>query len=189
MPTLLNRLVRAAGLAVALVLAGTALGAGLGLAQGRRLHPVIYPRYLAIGFLEVFLAGYFVDPDGWSRCAASFQRCVVWRSWSRVETGPLVAFVWVNCSRAGLGGGVLRQSGSPGFTVCRRCHSISPSPTQPADEILIVVIGESSALGVPYDGWLSVGAIIGHELQKAIPRVASGSRSWPRKGPRWRRCT
>jgi hypothetical protein len=37
------------------------------------------------------------------------------------------------------------------------------------DEILIVVIGESSALGVPYEDWLSVGSIVGRELQKAIP--------------------
>ena len=42
-------------------------------------------------------------------------------------------------------------------------------PARPDDEILIVVIGESSALGVPYDGWLSVGTIVGRELQKAIP--------------------
>ena len=32
-----------------------------------------------------------------------------------------------------------------------------------------MVAGGSSALGVPYDGWLSVGAIIQHELQKVIP--------------------
>ena len=42
-------------------------------------------------------------------------------------------------------------------------------PARPGDEVLIVVIGESSALGVPYEGWLSVGAIIGRELRKAIP--------------------
>jgi hypothetical protein len=39
----------------------------------------------------------------------------------------------------------------------------------PNDEILIVVIGESSALGVPYEGWLSVGAIVGRELERVIP--------------------
>jgi hypothetical protein len=37
------------------------------------------------------------------------------------------------------------------------------------DEIEIVVIGESSARGVPYDNWLSVGQIVGRELQRAVP--------------------
>ena len=50
----------------------------------------------------------------------------------------------------------------------RLLHQFS-GPARPRDEILIVVIGESSALGVPYDGWLSIGTIIGCELQKAIP--------------------
>jgi hypothetical protein len=36
-------------------------------------------------------------------------------------------------------------------------------------EVLIVVIGESSALGVPYEDWLSVGAVVGRELTHAIP--------------------
>ena len=42
-------------------------------------------------------------------------------------------------------------------------------PTPPSAEFRIVIAGGSSALGVPYDGWLSVGAIIRHELQKAVP--------------------
>ncbi len=39
----------------------------------------------------------------------------------------------------------------------------------PDKEVLIVVIGASSALGVPYEDWLSVGAIVGRELQRVIP--------------------
>jgi hypothetical protein len=42
-------------------------------------------------------------------------------------------------------------------------------PARPAGEFSIVVIGESSALGVPYDDWLSVGIIVGRELERAIP--------------------
>lgn len=34
------------------------------------------------------------------------------------------------------------------------------------DELVIAVIGGSSARGVPYDGWLSVGEIVGRELQR-----------------------
>ena len=54
--------------------------------------------------------------------------------------------------------------------------------TTPGDEILIVVIGDSSALGVPYEGWLSVGAIVGASCEKRFRRAGSRSRSWPRKG-------
>ena len=43
------------------------------------------------------------------------------------------------------------------------------APTRPGDEVSIVVIGGSSALGVPYQGWLSVGTIVGRELCRAIP--------------------
>jgi len=42
-------------------------------------------------------------------------------------------------------------------------------PTRPASEFSIVVVGESSALGVPYDDWLSVGTIVVGSLEQAIP--------------------
>ncbi len=37
------------------------------------------------------------------------------------------------------------------------------------DELFIVVIGESSALGVPYEGWLSLGTIVERKLRLLIP--------------------
>ncbi len=54
-------------------------------------------------------------------------------------------------------------------------HRLPAMPTKfveqagPDKEFLIAVIGASSALGVPYEDWLSVGAIVGRELQRAIP--------------------
>ena len=39
----------------------------------------------------------------------------------------------------------------------------------PNSEFSIVVIGGSSALGVPYQDWLSIGEIVGRELERAIP--------------------
>jgi hypothetical protein len=54
-------------------------------------------------------------------------------------------------------------------------HRLPALPTKfvekvdPNREVTIVVIGESSALGVPYDGWLSLGAIVGRELGRVIP--------------------
>jgi tetratricopeptide (TPR) repeat protein len=43
------------------------------------------------------------------------------------------------------------------------------APARSGDAVSIVVIGGSSALGVPYEGWLSVGTIVGRELCRAIP--------------------
>ncbi len=37
------------------------------------------------------------------------------------------------------------------------------------NEVLIAVIGGSSALGVPYEDWVSVGAIVRRELERVIP--------------------
>ena len=54
-------------------------------------------------------------------------------------------------------------------------HRLPALPTKFVDQawleqrIHIVVIGGSSALGVPYEDWLSVGAIVGRELERAIP--------------------
>ena len=39
----------------------------------------------------------------------------------------------------------------------------------PQNEFSIVVIGGSSALGVPYQDWLSIGKIVGRELERVIP--------------------
>jgi len=40
---------------------------------------------------------------------------------------------------------------------------------KPRDEIHLVVIGESSAEGVPYHPWLSVGKIVAWQLERALP--------------------
>ena len=54
-------------------------------------------------------------------------------------------------------------------------HRLPTLPTKfakqvdPNHEFTIVVIGGSSALGVPYQDWLSIGAIVGRELERAIP--------------------
>jgi hypothetical protein len=41
--------------------------------------------------------------------------------------------------------------------------------SRPVDEVSIAVIGGSSALGVPYEGWLSVGTMVGRELGHVFP--------------------
>jgi hypothetical protein len=54
-------------------------------------------------------------------------------------------------------------------------HRLPALPTKfvvrddPHTEFTIVVLGGSSALGVPYQDWLSIGAIVGRELERAMP--------------------
>jgi hypothetical protein len=54
-------------------------------------------------------------------------------------------------------------------------HRLPNLPTEfvkrrdPNSEFSIVVVGGSSTLGVPYQDWLSIGAIVGRELERAIP--------------------
>jgi hypothetical protein len=51
-------------------------------------------------------------------------------------------------------------------------------PTSEA-EVTLAVLGESSARGVPYEEWLSVGKIVVWQLERAIPISGSASRPWP----------
>ena len=44
-----------------------------------------------------------------------------------------------------------------------------PSGTSSADDLSIVVVGESSAIGVPYQPWLSVGQVVGWQLEQVFP--------------------
>ena len=54
-------------------------------------------------------------------------------------------------------------------------HRLPNLPTKflnkadPNSEFTIVVLGGSSALGVPYQDWVSVGAIVGRELERTVP--------------------
>ena len=166
MPTLLNRLVRAIGSAMALVLAGTVFVLGWDWLKviGPPRH---YPRYLAIGFLEAFLAGYFIVLTA-VVLAMVILGSVVWRSRSRSKAARWLLL----CGSIVLGLVMAEAAAAVWLSWIHRLPSLPhrfAEPAHPDDEILIVVIGESSALGVPYDDWLSVGTIVGRELQKAIP--------------------
>jgi hypothetical protein len=166
MLTLLNRLVRAAGSAAALVFLGVVVVLGWDWLKALGPHHH-YPRYLAIGFLEVFLAGYFAVLPA-AALAGVILGTVVWRSPSRSQVAR-----WLLLCGSIVVGLVMAEGAAAAWLVW--IHRLPTLPyrfsgsAHPGDEILIVVIGESSALGVPYDDWLSVGTIVGRELQKAIP--------------------
>lgn len=166
MPTLLTRLIRTAGLAVALMFVGTASVLGWDWLKVIA-PPRLYPRDLAIGLLEAFLASYFVIVPV-ATLGMLVSATVMYRSASKSTPGRWLLL----CGSTVLG--VLFAEGAAAIWLSK-LHALPAlprhfvQPARPVDEILIVVAGESSTLGVPYDGWLSVGTIIGHELQKAMP--------------------
>jgi hypothetical protein len=166
MPTLLNRLVRALGLAVALVFAGTVVV--LGWAWLEAIGPSLgYPRYLVIGFLEAFVAGYFIVLTALALAVVILATII-----RRFPSGSHAARWLLLCGSILLGLMLAEAAAAVWLSWIHRLPALPnqfTGPAHPGDEILIVVIGESSALGVPYDGWLSVGAIVGRELQKVIP--------------------
>ena len=160
-----NRLMRAAGLGAALMLGSTAL-----LLSWDWLKvvapPRLYPRYLTIGLLAAFLKSYFVV------VAAALFGMLVLGSIFRHTRSRVVAR-WLLLCGSILFGVLLTEAAAAVYLF--EAHRIPAlplrfnGPTRPDGEVLIVVAGGSSALGVPYDGWLSVGAIVGRELQKVIP--------------------
>lgn len=166
-----GRLVQAAGSAAALALAG------IGLMSGWYWLRVIGPpklvvRHLTVAFLAVVLAGYFFVLAA-VVLGAMILGWFLWRSRRSPGASRLKAARWlllcVSCM-AGLGLAEITAA-----TWLARTHRLPALPerfTEPAlphDELSIVVIGASSALGVPYKDWISLGAIVGHELRRVIP--------------------
>jgi hypothetical protein len=87
--------------------------------------------------------------------------CTGWMSWSHRSTAVPVG---------GLGTDE-RSDPSPRFAhPLQEINLRSNFPDPPGDrEIDLVVMGSSSAQGVPYDRWLSIGKIVAWKLQEAIP--------------------
>jgi len=62
------------------------------------------------------------------------------------------------------------KTDSGGAAVKYREHGATPDSGPGArDELYLVVVGESSALGEPYHPWLSVGQIVGWQLERIFP--------------------
>jgi hypothetical protein len=58
-------------------------------------------------------------------------------------------------------GDPVSEAGKPG--------SRNGSPSAAGDDLYVVVAGESSALGSPYDPWISIGQITGWQLEQVFP--------------------
>jgi hypothetical protein len=96
-----------------------------------------------------------------SSLAVAEAVCAGWVSWSRRSTAVPVGGLGID----------ERSDPSPRFAhPLQQIDLRSNFPDPPDDhEIDLVVMGESSAQGVPYDRWLSIGKIVAWKLQEAMP--------------------
>jgi hypothetical protein len=173
-----SRLLRAIVLAAILTLTGMALASGS--AWIRVIGPPkVLRQHLAMWFLAAVLDSYF-----WVWTAAVFGGVI--SGWLVCQVRYLGhehrSFHLGLQSRAGrclvlcvscICGLSLAEVGATAWLAWLRRLPALPvhfaEPTYPASEVSIVVIGGSSALGVPYEDWLSVGTIVGRELEQIIP--------------------
>ncbi|HKI21501.1 MAG TPA: hypothetical protein VKA15_26635 [Isosphaeraceae bacterium] len=157
---------------------------GMALAWGSAWIRVIGPpkvlrQHLTIWFLAVVLESYF-----WIWIAAvsgvAISSCLVWklRCLGRQHRGiqsnrQSRAVRWLVVCGSCVCGLSLAEIGAAAWLAWLHRLPALPvrfaEPERPAGDVSIVVIGESSALGVPYDDWLSVGTLVGRELQRVIP--------------------
>ena len=146
-------------------------------------------RHLTEWFLRGLLVGYaatLVTALGGAVGLAVY----VLRGRRRRVRRPIAARLWLLCAASliSLGGVELAAA-----LWLAWLHRLPVLPTRlaepPPGEASIVVIGESSARGYPYQPWLSVGQIVAWQLEKALPgrRFRVDVRAgWART---WRRCT
>ena len=113
-----------------------------------------------------------------ARSGLALSAWTIARSRSRSDGQP----GWRRCARGArcflMCGALLLAMGMAEIgaaTWLRWAHRLPSLPTKfveqvdPKREFSIVVIGGSSALGVPYQDWLSIGRIVGRELERVIP--------------------
>ncbi len=162
--------IRIAGTAAVFVLVG------LVIVLGGEWHGAIFSdRYLHKRFwavvLAILLQGYLVA----FAAAVLGAMTLGWTIWaSRRVEGPQRrsasrrrAMCWtLLCASWLLGTGVAEVGALFWLKWLHRLPTWPRAAAHPTDEIELVVIGESSARGVPYDDWLSVGQIVGRELQR-----------------------
>jgi len=171
-----SHLARAALTAAALVLSGIILILG-----GDWLRvvgpPRLLMRYVAGAFLATILAGYPLVLAAAVLGAAILGGMIGWVG----RRGAIKRGFWLRgkaarwlllCASVVIGSVLAEAAAAAWLAWIHRMPALPGQFVEPEtsnNEIGIVVIGESSALGVPYERWLSLGAIIGRELERAIP--------------------
>jgi hypothetical protein len=133
---------------------------------------------LTVWFLAAVLDGYY-----WvwliAVLAGAISGYMTWRSWRRArEHREFRLFhlkalrCLVVCGSCVCSLGVAEAAAAAWLSWLHRLPALPTHFSQqahPATEYSIVVIGGSSALGVPYEDWLSIGTLVTHALEHAIP--------------------
>ena len=153
-------------------------------------------RYAAAAFLTLILNGYLLIVAAAVPGAVILGGLIGWLE--RQRTRRPGAWLrgkqarWLLLCISVVMGSVLAEAAAAGWLAWIHRMPALPGrfvkPETQGDEIRIALIGGSSALGVPYEGWLSLGEIIRRELERAIPSPGSRSRCWPKREPHWRPC-
>ncbi len=138
-------------------------------------------RGLALGFLHGFLLLYVV---GLATAALGLVGLVPWliRARRRGARHPWIARAIALCVASLIGFGLLEGASAALEVWTRRPIPMPPPPPDdPANrlpnkalggspnELRLVVFGESSARGVPFDPWISIGQIVAWQLEHVFP--------------------
>jgi hypothetical protein len=115
-------------------------------------------------------------------CGAVFLAARVVRGRRRGLARPFAARGLLLCLSCLLGMALIEGAAASWREWLRRVPALPtrfPEPSPPG-EVSILVLGESSAIGLPYDPWLSVGQIVGWQLEKVLPnrRVRIDTRAY-----------
>ncbi len=164
---------RAVGLLVLAV--GLALGIGGALILPQWLmaaFPRRVVRQLAADFLNgllvAYLAGLAVAVPGLVVLAGSLRRAR-----RRGIRAPRRARALAACGSFLVGAAILEGLAAARLARVRRVELPAPRFAAEAGpgsgEIYLVVIGESTAMGLPYHPWLSIGQVVAWQLERAIP--------------------
>jgi len=151
------------------VIIGAALAAWLALVPWIPFFPQPLGRHLTEWFLRGLLIGYAATLSMASLGALGLAVYVL-RGRRRRVPRPIAARLWLVCAASliSLGGVELAAT-----VWLAWLHRLPVLPTRlaepPPGETSIVVIGESSARGYPYQPWLSIGQIVAWQLEKALP--------------------
>ncbi len=140
------------------------------------LVPAWFKRRFRIGLLQAILGLQFavllVAPP-----VCMIATVLLVRARRRTANAPRAARVVVLCLSCLVGLTLMEAGAARWYVVNRRYPDL---PTELADPpggapgsrqrtLEILVIGESSGLGIPYDRWLSVAAIVGWQLDRVLP--------------------
>ncbi len=144
-------------------------------------------RWLVVGFLQGLLAAYgIVLVLGPIVAAVAAWRLVKTRKtgprpiWARLLAVSVSTLMALGIVEAAAGRYLGRHENAE-VSVPPPALTAGTDSKRPREEILLLVLGESSALGEPYHPWLSIGHIVAREIEKALPgrkvRIIMGARS------------